>query len=546
MMNETAWLGVTGFALFGLSKLYRLGVVKSTIKTLPSLPGATLFYGNTQQLWGFEGGKVHEEIGNIGSVVKVYGLAGDEHLYVSDPRALHHILVKDQDGFEESMGLTEATKLFWGKGLIGSVGDDHKKQRKMLNPVFSTANLREIKPVFSQVTKQLREGIAGAVRKGDGVVNILDWLSRAALEYIGIGGLGYSFGALGENPNTVYGHAAENLLPTAAPYFPFLPILPMVTTLLSAKTRRRIVELLPPVGVIKELKWVIDTMAQTAKDIYMAKKRALEDGEGDMKDTLTNGKDILTILMRANMQVSEADRMPEHEVLGQMTTLIFAAYDTTSSSLSRILYLLSKNQTVQDELRAEVLEVHEHHGDADPSYDQLMSLPVLDSVVRETLRLHSPAPFMTRVAKRDNVLPLAMPMPGTDGNAIREVPIRKGQGLYIGIASINRSRAIYGPDAEEWKPARWRSPLPSSVSEAKIPGVYSNQLTFLGGGRACIGFTFAELEIKTVLYMLLCNFKFEPRADTISWKLTPVMIPYIKGRDDDRGQLPLKVSLLKH
>ncbi|KAH9950796.1 hypothetical protein B0H21DRAFT_681895, partial [Amylocystis lapponica] len=46
----------------------------------------------------------------------------------------------------------------------------------------------------------------------------------------------------------------------------------------------------------------------------------------------------------------------------------------------------------------------------------------------------------------------------------------------------------------EWKPERWLSPLPSTVTEARVPGVYSNLVTFLGGGRGCIGFKFSEVE----------------------------------------------------
>lgn len=58
--------------------------------------------------------------------------------------------------------------------------------------------------------------------------------------------------------------------------------------------------------------------------------------------------------------------------------------DTTSSALSRILWLLSLNQDVQQKLREEIQEA-QHHGQL--SYDQLVSLPYLDAVCRETLRV---------------------------------------------------------------------------------------------------------------------------------------------------------------
>ncbi|EIN05324.1 cytochrome P450 [Punctularia strigosozonata HHB-11173 SS5] len=294
-MYNAAILLSAGIVVVGIWTLYKKAIVKSMVKTLPSLTPASWFYGNMQQLLGYEAGPLHDNIVCMGSVVKVHGLMGDEQLYVSDTRALYHILVKDQDLFEESLGVVESSRLFYGQGLIGSVGEQHKRQRKLLNPVFSTSNLRQMKPVFSQVTEQLRAGITKLVQNGETVVDVLDWSSRSALEYIGVGGLGHSFGALGENADNVYSHAAESLLPNAFPYFPLIQFLPALTTPLPAKIRRWIVELLP-IREVQELKYVIDTMEKTSVDIYRKRKRALLSGDGDMKETLTNGKDILSIL----------------------------------------------------------------------------------------------------------------------------------------------------------------------------------------------------------------------------------------------------------
>ena len=60
--------------------------------------------------------------------------------------------------------------------------------------------------------------------------------------------------------------------------------------------------------------------------------------------------------------------------------------DTTSNALSRTLHLLSENQDVQDKVRAELMEAS--GGDEDIPYDQLVDLPYLDAICRETLRLY--------------------------------------------------------------------------------------------------------------------------------------------------------------
>lgn len=127
------------------------------------------------------------------------------------------------------------------------------------------------------------------------------------------------------------------------------------------------------------------------------------------------------------MEASEEDRLPDSEVVGQvgshpgnsltlltqydlrdscraysfillagpnyntlhshLRTLIFAAMDTTSNALSRSLQLLATHPEVQEKLRNEIMNALEENGGHDFSYDELVSLPFLDAVCRETLRL---------------------------------------------------------------------------------------------------------------------------------------------------------------
>jgi len=60
--------------------------------------------------------------------------------------------------------------------------------------------------------------------------------------------------------------------------------------------------------------------------------------------------------------------------------------ETTSGALSRIFDLLSHHQEVQERLRQEILAARKEHGEL--SFDNLMALPYLDAVCRETLRVY--------------------------------------------------------------------------------------------------------------------------------------------------------------
>lgn len=69
-------------------------------------------------------------------------------------------------------------------------------------------------------------------------------------------------------------------------------------------------------------------------------------------------------------------------------------------------------------------------------------------------------------------MPLSTPMVGIDKNIITELFIPAGTIVHVGIKAANQNRAVWGPDASEWNPERWLSPLPQSVVDAQIPGVY--------------------------------------------------------------------------
>lgn len=72
------------------------------------------------------------------------------------------------------------------------------------------------------------------------------------------------------------------------------------------------------------------------------------------------------------------------------------------------------------------------------------------------------------------VLPLSKPIRGVDGKYMNELAVPKDTRIIVAIRACNRNKDIWGEDAHEWKPERWLSSLPSSVTDARVPGVYSN------------------------------------------------------------------------
>ena len=79
----------------------------------------------------------------------------------------------------------------------------------MLNPAFSPKSMREITPIFYPIAHKLRDIIAKKVEDGDEEIDMSTWMSRAALDYIGQGGMGYEFDALHPEISNKYHDAAK-------------------------------------------------------------------------------------------------------------------------------------------------------------------------------------------------------------------------------------------------------------------------------------------------------------------------------------------------
>ncbi|EIM84926.1 cytochrome P450 [Stereum hirsutum FP-91666 SS1] len=528
------------FLLFVAVRVIRQYVRQASLHDIPGPKRDSLISGNIKTLFGLNSWQFHSRIAKTyGKVVKIWGLFWDTQLYVWDTKALYHILIKDQYIFEESEVFLKSNAAIFGLGLLSTLGEHHRRQRKLLNTVFSIKHMRYMLPTFYKISDQLVDVLQDKLASRSAEIDVLEWNTRVALELIGQGGLGYSFNSLDENSENRYSSALKNLIPTTTKLNVFRQLFPWVSDL-GTTTMRRWVARNIPWPDFNRLAYLTDIIDETSREILGSKMAALEKGDDAVVHQVGEGRDILSVLLKANMEASEQDRLPEEEILGQISTLTFAAMDTTSSALSRILHLLSQRQELQERLRAELVDARKA-ADGNLDYEHLMGLPFLEAVCRETLRLYPPIAQIPRTTRKDVILPLGSPIT-IKGNLVSELFIPKNTNIIVSILAVNRDVDIWGPDAGEWKPERWLAPLPENVINAGIPGVYANTLTFLGGGRACIGFKFSELEMKVVLSCLIMNFKYSPseKETHIEWKSSSIAAPFLDGRPS----LPLIVSAM--
>ncbi|KAI0366467.1 cytochrome P450 [Pilatotrama ljubarskyi] len=530
---------------YGIWRLLGFCYRRSPLDNIPGPPSPSWLAGHLLQLYDKQGWDFHRDLETkYGPVSRLQSMFGQPMLCVYDPLAMQSIVLKDQHIFEEMYWYQNLTLDTLGPGLVSTTGETHRKQRKLVSPVFSSKNLRRASPIIYEVAHRLKMAMKSAVDSGAPELDIAHYMSRASLEMMARAILGRSFDTLSGERRHPYAKALSSFMPALANLSRYIQLYRFARPLIPPPLRRPILNLLPSRRV-KNLLGVIDALHTYAVQIYTEKKKECE-SLGVASDEDQTGKDLVTILVHANAGASSEDAVSEEEVIAQLTTVVFAGTDTTSNALCTILECLAENSQAQDQLRAEIVGTKSRHENGDIPYDTLIAMPYLDAVYKETLRMRVTAPLRARETRADGVLPLSKPIRGKDGTMIDCILVPEGTLVFIPIQASNVNPDIWGADARTWRPERWLEPLPETLTEAKIPGVYANLMTFWGGGRACIGFAFAQLEIKIVLAELLSTFRFEKTDAPVVWNLGEVIYPTV-GTDSDslHPAYPMKVTLVK-
>ncbi len=103
--------------------------------------------------------------------------------------------------------------------MLSSKGERHRRQRKLLNPVFSAAHLRNMTHIFYGVARKVRQAMASRLPAdgSGGALDVNGWMARTTLEMLGQAGLGYSFDDFGGDATDAFGESLKMFLCVAHP-----------------------------------------------------------------------------------------------------------------------------------------------------------------------------------------------------------------------------------------------------------------------------------------------------------------------------------------
>ncbi|KAG1832339.1 cytochrome P450 [Suillus subalutaceus] len=221
--------------------------------------------------------------------------------------------------------------------------------------------------------------------------------------------------------------------------------------------------------------------------------------------------DMISALM--DQKYRDGRPLRDHEIAHIMIALLMAGQHSSSASGSWTLLHLAHNVEVQEALYQEQVD---HFGNPDGSfrpmtYEGFRKLPVLDSVIRETLRMHPPIHSIMRYVRSDVPIPATLAAPSKDG--VYVVP----KGYYVlASAAVSQVDPRIWANPMKWDPTRWSDPegvaaqafnTYSDENGEKIDygfgaiskGTESPYQPFGAGRHRCIGEQFAYLQLGVVI-----------------------------------------------
>ncbi|GAA2247207.1 cytochrome P450 [Kitasatospora cystarginea] len=378
-----------------------------------------------------------------------------EFYLVSSPEGAQQVLATQAANFRKENAIYQEIRESFGNGLLTAQDDDYRRQRRLVQPLFTQRRVNGYADAIGVEAEALAErwtAVAGGA--ADGVVDAVEEMSRFALRTVA---------------RILFGADVEDAIRAVRSSFP----------LLGHYTVSRGFS---PVRIPRDWPTPGNRQAMAAKrELYrvcdeIIARRRTRDGERETDD-------LLGLLAAARGE--DGEQLDPAELRDQVLVFLLAGHETTSTSLTFALQLLGLHPEEQARARAEADELL---GDGRrPRASDLAELPYLTQVLKEAMRLYPAAPAIGRRSVAESVV---------DG-----VVIPAGADVLVVPYSVHR-HPLHWAEPERFDPERF-------TPEREAARHRYAWFPFGGGPRACIGQHFSMLESVLGLAVLLRAFEVE-------------------------------------
>jgi cytochrome P450 len=311
-----------------------------------------------------------------GSIYRMHVL-GRVFIVLADPQHIKHVLSTNIKNYRKDRGAYGVFDCLLGTGIVTSEGDRWHRLRRELAPTFKLEILEDVANAAEEVTKRLYEQLDAACKSGE-IVDMAEHFRKLTLQVIALAVLGCTPKESDEEISDLYMPIIDECndriwyphriyLPTPA-WWRHNSLVRSLNLYLEGKIKKR---------------WAERMRREEQKIPHEAPK------------------DILDRIL-ANVDPVEFRKNGVRDLRDGLKTFLFAGHDTTSCMLTWTLWELM--QTPEAEKTAQK-EVDAFFGGANPDFEAVQScLPYVFNCLRETLRLHSPVPVVTREIIESDVI----------------------------------------------------------------------------------------------------------------------------------------------
>ena len=368
------------------------------------------------------------------------------HLFmVNEPTVLREILIHHSHQMHRDPFVSRVFKRFMGNGVFIAEGETWKKQRTLVQPAFHAVRIRQYTDIMADYA---RDTVAGW-QAGD-TLAVDQALTQLTLRIIAKTMYDVDI----DEETAVIGHNMKEIL-----------------SVVEAQLKMSFV---PPQWLPTKLNRRFNTAYKNITDLL---RRIIHERQTEGHD---HG-DLLSMLLSARDE--EGNPMPEQQLLDECLTLFVAGHETTAAALTWAWYLLAQHTHVAQQLQAQIDEVL---GGEPITFDKLPALPLLEAVIKETMRLYPPAFGFGRTVK--------------ESFTVGDYHFRKGAIILFNSYVTHRRPDLY-EEPEAFRPERF-------MDKATEPDRYT-YYPFGAGPRICLGNMFAMLEAQVILATMMQQVQLE-------------------------------------
>jgi len=375
-------------------------------------------------------------------------------LLLNDPADIREVLV-DKAQFFVKERTQKRMKILLGDGLITADGETHKRHRRIAAPAFHRQRIQAYATTIVDHAAAMRDQWLPGRQ-----IDIAAEMMRLALQI---------------TARTLFDTEVSPEIATINDEAN--SVMAMYNNLVAMPRAEELLRWRIPIPILMRFR-----KSKARLDVVVDSMIALKQAE--ISEAARAGKpigdDLLSMLIAARDEdptQSSINKLSREELRDEVLTIFLAGYETVANALSWTWLLLGQNPDSEARLHAELDSVLQGRL---PTLEDLPSLPYTEMVVAEAMRLYPPAWAMGRQATQDI--------------AIGPYFVPKGTYLLFSQYILHRDPK-YFPDPLQFRPEHF-------TAEAKAQRPKFAYFPFGGGGRQCIGESFAWMEAVLVLATL--------------------------------------------